>query len=288
MPGAIRYTLAMDPPSDVIRDFHITDAEYVASSPIADVWKVRHSGRWAALKVYKDRNALNEAVGFDLLKACNGIGCAEVYFFCNGIAIIEWLDGPSLGEMSRSGLDAEACQMLIAAAQKLHGAIAQTNVSLPTVDSVLADFMKLKFKPDCPNRTRLAFTRCKAIASNLIATQHDRRPLHGDLHGDNVRVSPRGPLCFDAKGIQGEYAFEIASALVNPTDRPDIVRTVPRALTVATEWARVCGVSRQRVLEWAVIKAAFMVRWTQDRELDHTYDSDAVHFFLGLLDGEHN
>ena len=53
---------------------------HVTQTPIASIWRVtRADGSYAALKCYFQDDLQDEAPGFDLLTAQNGIGAAKIY-----------------------------------------------------------------------------------------------------------------------------------------------------------------------------------------------------------------
>ena len=48
------------------------------------------------------------------------------------------------------------------------------------------------------------------------------RPLHGDLHHENIMHGPRGWLAIDPKGVLGDPGFDAANLFYNPLDRDDL------------------------------------------------------------------
>jgi streptomycin 6-kinase len=51
----------------------------------------------------------------------------------------------------------------------------------------------------------------------MLADPREVRVLHGDIHHRNIRMSGRGWLSLDPKGLVGERTYDCASSLCNPT-----------------------------------------------------------------------
>jgi streptomycin 6-kinase len=188
--------------------------------------------------------------------------------------LLEWLDGPSLGDLSRGGRDVEAGVELLATACRLHAALSRQHMVLPTLSEWFQGLFTLRFGPTCPSEVRVAILRATAIAAELLASADPPQPLHGDLHHDNIRGSPRGYLAFDAKGVLGEPGYEFANAFRNPKGAPHLVRDPARIARLADLWSEGIGLPRQRLLQWAAAKCALSIAWRsgpvlqQDPEID--------------------
>ena len=248
---------------DILLAFDVRDPVCVAQTPIARIWRVtRPDGTYAALKVYKDGNMQDEAPGFALLEAWDGNGAARLYAQHGSAVLIEWLDGESLGDIVRAGDDITATLALADVAMALHG---QPTVMQTPLKSLIDEFdalMTARFQADCPARCRDTLQTAQRLAQHLLATQADIRPLHRDLHHDNIKNSPRGFLAFDAKGITGERAFELANAFRNPIGAEAIYsdpEVIKRRLGV---WSQRFEVDPDRLLAWAAAHSALSLAWT--------------------------
>jgi streptomycin 6-kinase len=204
-------------PMALIRHFAVTDPRPITETAIANIWKVRRfDGSFAALKVYKNGDMQDESPGFTLLNAWNGSGAARLYAQTNGAVLLEWLDGPSLGDLVRDGRDNEATEILGRVATQLHLKPVTQSQTFGSLRDEFAPLIAAKCFDDCADVTRHIIQNAQRIATQLLATQSDIRPLHRDLHHDNIRGSARGYLAFDAKGVIGERSFELANAFRNP------------------------------------------------------------------------
>ncbi len=93
--------------------------------------------------------------------------------------------------------------------------------------------------------------RARTLAADLLAKQSDLRPLHGDFHHDNIKRGARGYLAFDAKGVIGDRAFELANAFRNPLGADVTVQNPRRINHIAQLWGQAFEVPSSRLLSWA-------------------------------------
>jgi streptomycin 6-kinase len=93
-------------------------------------------------------------------------------------------------------------------------------------------------------------------------------PLHGDLHHDNIRTGARGFLAFDAKGLIGDPAYDLANAFMNPIDAPNIVADSARMIRMANTLANAVQINAPRLLDWAIAHCALTVAWDNAAQPD--------------------
>lgn len=277
----------MQPDASLLTAFHVTDARHVTDTPIASIWQVKRAdGTTACLKCYTGDDLRDEAPGFDLLTALDGHGAVRV-FERNGAAILmEWLDGPSLGDMVRQGDDAQATQILGDVAQQLHQSRIDPPHSLDPLPHRFQALFAATFTPDCPSSVRQTVRAACELAQPLLANQTNIRPLHGDLHHDNVRGSGRGFLAFDAKGVLGEATFELANAFRNPLGSDALFSDPGVILRRAAQWSAALNVSQSHLLSWAAAYSALSLSWTHKSVFgpDVVEDMKLIDTFLTLME----
>ncbi len=270
----------MMPPAAVLLRYDLSGPEHVAETAIAYIWKVAQAnGDPAALKIYKNGDPRGEETGFALMRALDGQGAARIYHFDHSIAVLEWLDGPSLGEFSRNGQDDLAAAELIAVADQIHAA--QPKLTLPTLRDHFKPLMTLKIDPAWAARTKHNLAQAQQIAAQLLDSQSQIRALHGDLHHDNIMGSARGYLAFDAKGVTGDRCYELANAFQNPLGADDLVHDPVRAQRLAHIWGQHWNVPPQRLLSWAAAHSALSITWTGN--FDQAAHTDLLGMLLGLI-----
>lgn len=251
------------PPDTVLQQLGLSDPLHIVETTIANVWKVtRADGEPAALKIYKNRDPKGEDIGFRLTAALDGKGTAKTYAFADGIALLEWLDGPSLGDLSRSGQDNEATARLIKVADQIH--TAPKNLELTPLADNFDPLLTLQVSPTWPAITQQGILQGQHMAKQLLANQHDIRPLHGDLHHDNIKDSTRGYLAFDAKGLIGDRAYELANAFQNPVGSDALLTDRARARRLANTWAQHWETTPTRLLSWAAAHSALSMTWARN------------------------
>lgn len=249
----------MKPPNELLQDFRVSRPELMAQTGIATVWKVRTAdGDAAALKLYRGTDMGAERHGFRLMESC--AGAAQVYRITAQAALIEWLDGPSLGDLARGGRDREASVQLVAVANALHASM-QDPGDLPTLSDRFRALTGMELGASCPGEPGFDLLRAQGLVRYLLATQEDIGPLHGDLHHDNIRQGARGYVAFDAKGLLGERAFELANAFRHPGGMESLVRNPARIRGLALDWGRTFEVDANRLLQWAAVKCALSIAW---------------------------
>lgn len=107
------------------------------------------------------------------------------------------------------------------------------------------------------------------IAERLLADPHAVRPLHGDLHHDNILFGPRGWLAIDPKGVLGDPGFDVANMFYNPLDRDDLCLDPQRIAHMAEVFAKTLGQSPRAVLDHAIAYGCLSAAW-------HREDKNAI------------
>lgn len=265
--------------------FRVSDPRFVDKTGLATIWKVRlENGAPAALKIYHGADMRNEAAGFDLLQEWDGRGAARLYGRSANAAVMEWLDGNALGDLTRSGRDDVANVHLVEVANRLHAAEIDTPPNLPRLTDWFSGLFDLQVGPACPDEARRDIASAQTLARELLASEHDIVPLHGDLHHDNIRLGNRGYCAFDAKGVLGERTYELANAFRNPKGAESIVRNGNRIAAIADLWSAEFNVDRQRLLAWAAAKCALSIAWRSEGTLQQDPEFDLLALLVGAAD----
>jgi len=268
-------------PPAVLRRYDLREPTHVAETPIAHVWKVALADDTpAALKIYKDDDPKGEEIGFRFVQSLDGAGAVKVYHFDHSVAVMEWLDGPSLGDLSRGGDDDAANAALIKVADALHGAAIR--VQLPSLMENFAPLLTLEISSAWAERTQANLMRAQKLASQLLDNQFEISALHGDLHHDNIKGSVRGYLAYDAKGLIGDRAYDLANAFQNPLGAEGLVHDPARARRMAEHWAMAWDTSPKRLLSWAVAHCGLSMTWAQNFE-DKAH-TDLLDMLCAVLD----
>ena len=273
------------PPQHLFSPFGIKDAEALTETTQALLWKVSTADHGVAvLKFYKRGHMGSEASGFEFLRAVDGHSAAKVFAETKDAALIEYLPGPSLGDLTRCEKDQEAAARLVTVANALQSVTPTASKTVPTVEQWLAALFDIKYATALSAKDRANFDRAQCIAQELLNSSQDVCFLHGDLHHDNIRETERGFCAFDAKGVVGEMTYELANAFRNPKGADQLIRNPSRIRFLRDLWSSEFAASEQRLMQWACVKVALSICWrardvvTEDKELD------LLEIFFGILD----
>jgi len=105
------------------------------------------------------------------------------------------------------------------------------------------------------------YVEAAAIAERLLAGPHAVRPLHGDLHHDNILHGPRGWLAIDPKGVLGDPGFDAANMFYNPLDRDDLCLDPERISHMAEVFAETLGQTPPTILDHAIAYGCLSASW---------------------------
>ena len=113
------------------------------------------------------------------------------------------------------------------------------------------------------------YVEAAAIADRLLDDPHDVRPLHGDLHHENILHGPRGWLAIDPKGVLGDPGFDAANMFYNPLDRAALCLDPLRIAHMAEVFAGTLEQSPAAILDHAIAYGCLSSAW-------HHEDCNAV------------
>ncbi|WAS97807.1 aminoglycoside phosphotransferase family protein [Nannocystis punicea] len=229
---------------------------------------VKRGDEPAMLKVATEPD---ERHGHLLLRWWDGEGAARLYEAEGAALLLERATGTrSLAELARTGGDEEATIVLCDALAALHRPratpIPAGLVDLPTWFSALG--------PGARRHGGL-LREALAAASRLLADLREVRPLHGDLHHDNLLdFGARGWLAIDPKHLLGDPGFDYANIFSNPdmAGGPPVAvheRVFHRRLELVTQRS---GIARARLLEWILAWSGLSAAWILDDGDEATID----------------
>lgn len=248
----------------------------IARTPSAEIWLVTTGSGQSVLKIWP-KGPGNELAGTRLMRAWAGSGVmVDVPEIApqNTSICMTYLDGPSLGDIARAGNPGQADNLLAKVAWRLHRARPTEWLDLPGLDSLFAPLFQRRFAPSCPPALRAHLDEAAALAASLLATSAAPAPLHGDLHHDNVILTAAGPVAFDAKGLWGDPAYELANALRHPRGLSEAKQDTATLTSRIALFAKALTVDPHRLTQWAAAKCALSIVWRakgpiwQDTEAD--------------------
>ena len=249
--------------AEAVRLWTLSNIEAVADTPTSVVRRARRAdGSLVALKVLKPYGA-DEIAGARLMQWWGGDGAARIIGITGRTILMEWLDGPPLGDLVRKeARDDDATAILCEVAAKLHR---PRPVALERLDPLARSFSPLldrgpgAWEPE----HRLLVSQAISLARELLATTTDVVPLHGDFHHDNIVGCRRGWLAIDPKGLIGDRHYEFANVFRNPYGGGEIARDPKRIDARAAMIACRLGLNHRRLLLWAAAHCALSECWNR-------------------------
>jgi len=247
--------------------WNLAGPQLLAETPTSHVYTVTSGAERVILKVLSEIGE-EEQVGAAALRYWDGRGAVRLLRQDEGAHLLEYADGDDLISRVTHGGDEEATAIIADVLNQLH---APSSRPIPDELTPLRRWFRSLFKKaeaDQSSGMDSVYVRAAWVADDLLSNPLDVRVIHGDMHHQNVRHSPRGWLAFDPKGLVGERTFDAANTLCNPVDMPGLVENETRLLTNAGILAEALKIDLSRVLAFLYVYASLSASW---------YVADGVH-----------
>ncbi len=238
--------------------WHLHDPVPLAQTRTAGLWRVSSLRGDAVVKLLTPAGA-GEMAGVRYLEARRSIGAAEVWEVSQTAVLMEWISERSLVGEVQAGRDFAAAPIL---AHLMNTPPRRMPAGLHTLDDWLAPLTA----PQGP--VHPAIVPARKVAARLLATTTARRPLHGDLHHENVLNGKRGWAMIDPKGLIGDPGYDVAAAFCNPLGMEALTHREARIGMLGRCFAQVPGQTLRRILDWAYVGTAIPAVWDLDAGLD--------------------
>jgi len=236
--------------------------ELIADTRTSLVHRVRRSdGSPAILKQLKP-TGLHELPGIGFLSWRNGNGAVQLLDRWENACLLEDAGSRTLRD-HRLSLGEKACNDIIVAVLR--------NLHSPSANDVPIDlvplqrhFRALLERPTAADeRLSEALSYCAATAGELLSAQSDIRPLHGDLHDENiVSGTSRGWLAIDPQGLVGDAAYEVANVFGNPAGAFADIVDPDRIAGLARLFASALGCGEANIMRYAIAHAGLSICWS--------------------------
>lgn len=110
----------------------------------------------------------------------------------------------------------------------------------------------------------LLYRQAATVADALLDDARDVRPLHGDLHHDNIVQGGRGWLAIDPKGVLGDPGFDAANFFYNPLNRDALCLDPERIARLAQTFSTTLKQDPRRVLDHAFAYGCLSAAWYEE------------------------
>ena len=214
----------------------------------------------------------DEIRGGGLLAWWQGQGAVRVLEREVGALLMERSTGTgSLAQMSLEGHDEDSISILCSVAAELH---APRTEPLPPLEPI-----EILFAPLITSEWTDEFVQAgRGFAIDLLATQRELVPLHGDIQHYNVLDDSTGWLAIDPKGQFGERTYDFVNIFRNPLgtigNNPAIFT---RRMSQIPQCARL---DPRRLRRWIVAFCALCLVWDYYPEGTSASDRQLAHLAL--------
>ena len=242
--------------------FSAQNPQAIAQTPRATIWRVDTNAGPAVLKILTQEGLkARELEGAQALRLWDGVGAVRLLGLNDNALLMDWLPGPTLGDLARKGQDIAAAHHLADVAQALRRSAQPDFDDLRIYGAALT-------RAGCANMPAVyanAFARAQALWQHLLDSTQQTRFLHADLHHDNILQGPNGWCAIDPKGVNGDPCYEFANALKNPVGMETQVADPVRISALAQLFAQTAHLDPSRIIAFGFAHAALSLSWHMER-----------------------
>jgi streptomycin 6-kinase len=250
-------------PPDFPDEWKILSADFMTETFSSVIWKVTHAdGTIAVVKDVKQFDDMEDELrGAHLLAWRQGNGLVRLLGRHGNAMLLEYAGNRHLSEDLDETTDAAATEVAAQIMQRLHSA---SDHPAPAQLQPLAErFAALFAKADRDRAAGLSspYVEAAGVAQHLLDDAKGVRPLHGDLHHDNILFGARGWLAIDPKGVLGDPGFDAANLFYNPLERDDLCLAPERIARMADVFSKSMKQDSRRLLDHAFAYGCLSAAW---------------------------
>jgi streptomycin 6-kinase len=241
------------------RDWRLRDATPIADTRTSRVWRVRRGDGSAIVKALKP-GTHDPAATAAFARWQRGRGMVRLYATNGALQLLEDAGDVALSTVLAGDGDAAATDIAADVLVRLASAATSRRVVPRTLQPLSRHFASLFARArGAPSGD--PYRDAARVAERLLRNARDERPLHGDLHHDNIFRGPRGWLAIDANGLYGDPAFDAANLLYNPLDRDDLCLDPDALHRRADTYARALSLPLPQILGYAHVYGCLSAAW---------------------------
>lgn len=246
--------------------WNIEAAKQIADTPAGVVYAVtRGDGSPAVAKVLKKKVLEDSLRGADFIAWRAGVGCVELLERSDDILLMEHAGAETLRDvLFRDGDDDAATEIAADVLLTYHQPSQQPP---PSSLLTLPRYFESLFRKAEQDRTygvESIYVEAATLAQELIDRQRDVKPLHGDLHHENIMRSGRGWIIIDPAGLIGDAALDVANMFSNPLDRFDLTRSEARIASMAAIFSKALQRDERVLLQYAFAYGCLSAAWHEE------------------------
>ncbi|WLP54785.1 aminoglycoside phosphotransferase family protein [Agrobacterium fabrum] len=246
--------------------WNIEAAKRIADTPAGIVYELtRKDGSLAIAKVLKKKVLKDSLRGADFIAWRSGIGCVELLDQSDNILLMEHAGTETLRDvLFRDGNDDATTEIAAEVLLRYHQPSEQSPPSSLLTLPLYFESLFRKAEQDRHDGVDNPFVEAARLAQTLIDQQRDIKPLHGDLHHENIMHSDRGWIIIDPAGLIGDAALDVANMFSNPLDRFDLTRSEARIASMAAIFSRALQRDERLLLQYAFAYGCLSATWHEE------------------------
>ena len=256
-------------------DWRIESARQIADTVVGTVYDVTLAdGTDAIVKQLKTKALEDSLRGADFLTWRGGIGCVRLLAHSGDMLLMEHAGKTTLRDHLEAHGDEDATRV---AAEVLRAYHRPSGTPPPgSLQPLLRYFASLCGNAERDRKAGIPgpYAEAAELAEALIANQRDIKPLHGDLHHENIVHGPRGWLIIDPAGLIGDAALDVANMFSNPLDRFDLTRSEERIAAMAEIFADTLGRDVRTILRYGFAYGCLSAAWHDEDDNAEERDNE--------------
>lgn len=234
----------------------------IADTPSSVVYRALQGDRPVVVKALKPEGR-GERPGLGFLRWRDGHGAVGILDQAGDVALLEDAGTRLLRSYHGEAGDEAATDIVVEVLERLH---APSSLPMPAdltpLDVHFAALFELEKMPLAPDLADI-IPWCAELARTLLADQRDIKPLHGDIHHDNIIGGDNGGWrAIDPQGLIGDPAYDVANVFGNPLYAKGTVLDPGRAVRLGRCFATVLNRTPRTVLSYAAAHAGLSCAWT--------------------------
>lgn len=245
------------------RRWKIDGATLIAETFSSRIWKVfRADGSLAVVKALKPFDDVEDELrGAHFLKWRDGEGAVRLLGRDRRKMLLEYGGDRLLTAVLDAEGDEAATEIAADVLAKLHHPSDRPapHQFQPLRERFTALFGRVETVADAEQKS--LYGQAAAVAGELLDDARCVRPLHGDLHHDNIVFGQRGWLAIDPKGVLGDPGFDAANLFYNPIDRDALCSDPERIARMAQTLSRALKQDPRRLLDHAFAYGCLSAAW---------------------------
>lgn len=245
-------------------EWQVDDVRQIADTVVGTVFEVTAGGQLAVIKTLKPKALEDSFRGADFMEWRDGVGCVRLIARSEDMLLMEHAGTITLRDRLLSHGDEDAtriaAEVLLSYHQSSQNALP---ASLLPLDRYFASLFA-RAKLDHQHGVESVFVEGARIAETLVSDQKDIKPLHGDLHHENIVLGPRGWLIIDPVGLIGDAALDVANMFSNPLDRFDLTRDGSRIEFMAEVFSQTLKRDVRTILSYAFAYGCLSAAWHEE------------------------